>query len=62
MNKELLEKIKANMKKFSTDDLMKWRNDLLENGQMDNDILALFNAELLDRACERIEIGKSGNK
>ena len=62
MNDELCEKIKKHMEKLSTEEIMEWRNKLLEIGQIDNQLLALFNAELLDRACKRIEIRNSKSK
>ncbi len=56
MNNELYERIKKYMKDFSTEDLKKRRNGLMDWGEMDNKILNLFNEELLNRACEKIEI------
>ena len=49
MNDELYEKLKERMKDFSINDLKKIREELIKKGQMDNQMLALFNEELLDR-------------
>ena len=49
MNDELYEKLKERMKDFSINDLKKIREELIKKGQMDNQMLALFNDELLDR-------------
>ena len=56
---ELYKKVKEHMKDFTTEELFEWRNNLLETGQLNNDLLTLFNDELLDRACEKIEINNN---
>ena len=49
LNDEMYEKLRERMKDFSVDDLKRVREELIKKGQMDNQMLALFNDELLDR-------------
>ena len=62
LNDEFHEKIKKFMKKFTTEELMEWRNKLIDLKMLDNDMLVLFNTELMERACERIEINNKKSK
>ena len=54
LNDELFDRIKSRMSDASTEDLKKLREDLIKSGNMTNELLELFNEELLDR----VDIGK----
>ena len=62
INDEFYERIKKQMKDFSEEELKEWRNKLMDLGKIDNKMLALLNIELLDRACEKIEIKNNKSK
>ena len=49
---ELYESIKEHIKSFTTEEILKWRNNMLDSGKIDNRLLEIFNAELLGRAFE----------
>ena len=50
---------KENLKKCSEkEELIKWREYLIKTGQMNDTKLMMFNEELLNRACEKVEKSK----
>ncbi len=57
MDKEY-ERIKSFIDKFSYVDLIIWRNEMIENGEIYNRVFELFNQEILKRAAEN---GKLNN-
>ena len=54
LSEELYDSIKSRMNDASTEELKELREHLIKSGKMTNELLELFNEELLDR----VDIGK----
>lgn len=51
--KEYYELIKKHMKNYSTEELKQLREELTRTGKMNDQLLNVFNEELIDRTCNR---------